>query len=349
MRRICVVAVILALVASSATQGEPASGARWKQFQPVAELGGIGGISMGAGEGLWFSGYTSFLRFASGRRPQVFTPGPHQPGPGGLGLSSDGRLYSAVCCDYSGTAGVLIVSSRGAIAWHKFPTIGESDGDIPNDGIVLGPDGNMWFSLYQHYGFITPAGTFTEFPIHLPGGLLYNSAAPGIARDGSGHIWIPVFKNNGSPYSGYMARIDVARGAREDLMTTPCQYVGAPVEGSDGKVYLACVHIVNSRQVVDLMLIRPNGGMRIISDPYQISFPNYSLNSSSYMTAAPGKIWFVTASPAGELGVYDIATRRFQAYAPPPSIGPLQLIGADRAGNIGFESNQYAIGEFFPS
>jgi hypothetical protein len=193
----------------------------------------------------------------------------------------------------------------------------------------------MWFSLAQHFGFITPGGAVTEFPIQLPPNQSEN-VAPGIARDEPGHIWIPIFKDEEPPYGGFLARIDVARGAREKLLTTPCQEVGAPVEGSDGLIYAPCAHVVGSQQVIDLMLIRPNGEMRIIADPYQITPNPYNPNSSQYMTATPGKIWFVTGSPWGELGVYDIVTARFQAYA--PTDGGTASTGADEAGHIGFES-----------
>jgi hypothetical protein len=178
----------------------------------------------------------------------------------------------------------------------------------------------MWFSLGQHYGYVTPAGAFTEFPIQLPPQQTEN-VTPGIARDESGHIWIPILKDEEPPYGGFLARIDVTGGAREVLLTTPCQQVGAPVEGSDGQVYAACAHVVDSKQVIDLMLVRPNGEMRIIADPFQITPNPYNPNTSQYMTATPGKIWFVTGSPWGHLGVYDIATGSFRAYSAPSGSG----------------------------
>ena len=64
------------------------------------------------------------------------------------------------------------------------------------DGIVTGPDGNLWFSEAEagNIGRLTPTGTFVEFAIPTAG-----STPQGIARGPDGNLW---FAENGGAKIG---------------------------------------------------------------------------------------------------------------------------------------------------
>ncbi len=169
--------VALGLAAhSAAAVAQP----RWKLYQPKAQVGGIGGISMGAGGAAWFSVERGVLRISADGAQRYFPAHRLQTGTGGLVLGADGRIYSAICCDESGVAGVFAIAPSGVRSFYRFPGDGSSLSQ-PNDGAALGSDGNVWFSLVGYYGNITPAGRITTYALQVPAGMYGNSQAPGIA------------------------------------------------------------------------------------------------------------------------------------------------------------------------
>ena len=68
---------------------------------------------------------------------------------------------------------------------HEFPTGDDAANSNPN-GIVAGPDGNMWFTNNGSFdvGRITPDGVVTEFDPTSPG-----AATQNIAVGQDGNLW----------------------------------------------------------------------------------------------------------------------------------------------------------------
>jgi streptogramin lyase len=82
---------------------------------------------------------------------------------------------------------VAVLPGQAAAA----PTITEFSTGITGEtvDIVAGPDGNVWFTVFNGYGFegkigrITPAGVITEFPVGVPG-------SPTVLANGpDGNLW----------------------------------------------------------------------------------------------------------------------------------------------------------------
>jgi virginiamycin B lyase len=83
-----------------------------------------------------------------GQSPQFITSG------------ADGKLYFSDNAGYK----IGVMTTSGAVTEYPLPS-----GNAPH-GIVLGPDGNVWFVAENYAGTstvgrITPAGTITEYPI----------------------------------------------------------------------------------------------------------------------------------------------------------------------------------------
>jgi len=113
----------------------------------------------------------------------------------GIAATGDGRIWFANH-QTSGDIGVGRVDADGANAtW--FDT--SDTGNPALQDLVLGPDGNIWFTEWDgtSVGKVTPTGTVTRYPSGSPGGNTYS-----IAVGDDGNLWY-VFHNNPSGGAAY--------------------------------------------------------------------------------------------------------------------------------------------------
>jgi sugar lactone lactonase YvrE len=88
--------------------------------------------------------------------------------------------------------------------------------DTSPSGIVLGPDGNYWFTEYAvGIGRMTPAGAVTEFTV----GITPGSRPLGIAAGPDGNLWFTEYQ------SGKVGRITPAGSVTEHQAGGSCHGV----------------------------------------------------------------------------------------------------------------------------
>jgi hypothetical protein len=279
----------------------------------------ISGISAGAGGAvstpdghLWFTGNGGLVRM-SGDGSYTILPTMSLSATS-LAAGADGRVYSTACCDASGNNVVLAVTSGGTVSTYVPPSR-----DRVNDGVVLGPDGNIWFTEFTHVARLRPDGSITEYKIALPDGLQANQVA-GVAS-ASGKIWFPINNYNVSPYRGYLASVDVGTGVIHQFHV-PCFDPQPVVGGPLGDLWAAC-RSPNST-TVNILRMTPKGHSTVYANPFGITY--YGANT---MIATRRALWFITfsaGSNANSLAALDEGTGKLRDFATPPSLGMLRAI-----------------------
>lgn len=160
--------------------------------------GYIGALSAGPDHNMWFTAYNCCSNPAS---INVITAGGAVTSYStntpfayiyGLAPSSDGQ--SLWFGDDQGDIGRIATAGGTVTSASTWNTPCQSSGYIcgSTDFMVLGPDGNDWFSDCEGYvGYVTPAGSVVEFdPTQLsgwPGGLIYPEQ---IAFDSAGNLYV---------------------------------------------------------------------------------------------------------------------------------------------------------------
>src|SRR5581483_874358 len=126
-------------------------------------------------------------------------------------------VFLAACSDNTPPA-----KATGTITEFRLPTAGSSP-----DGIVAGPDGNVWFTekIGDKIGRITSDGTITEFSLPNP-----NVLPGGITKGPDGNIWF-------AELGGNIGRITPNGTITEfPLMATPTLAEGLAA-GPDGALW----------------------------------------------------------------------------------------------------------------
>src|SRR5437660_12256405 len=110
-------------------------------------------------------------------------------------------LLLAGCSDNTPPA-----KATGTITEFRLPTNASSP-----DGIVAGPDGNVWFTekIGNKIGRVTPQGTITEFPLPTA-----NSLPSGITAGSDGNVWF-------TELEGKIGRITPQGAVTEFALPTP--------------------------------------------------------------------------------------------------------------------------------
>jgi streptogramin lyase len=238
--------------------------------------------------------------------------------PTGLVMGADFKVYSTGCCTLSGQSAVVVVDQIGGTVTDYT----NSSGDVMNDGVVLGPDGNIWFTEQTHVANINPSGVITEYPFPLPNGINANST-PGITES-QGRVWFPINNDNQPPYNGYIASI---RPKTRNIVEypVPC-FDPAPLvaAGRDGDIYAAC-RTVNST-TVNVLQMTTSGVTKVFPNPLGIS-----AFGSQAMIFQRKAIWFITfdgGSNPLSLGSFDTVTSGIADYPTPSGLGALQALSA---------------------
>jgi streptogramin lyase len=183
-------------------------------------------------------------------------------------------------------------------------------------GIVVGPDGNIWFTEYHgnQIGRLTPDGVFTEFPIPTPGG-----NPDGITNADDGNLW---FLELGA---GKLGRITPTGVITEYPMPNPdtnprgiasTGYTIAITEGSGNKIAFFSIAIQQFEGEAPVptlgsfpldVVVGPDGAFWFTeyfgNKIGRVDFPSYAITEYPIPTpvsgpyglafAKDGRLWFV--------------------------------------------------------
>lgn len=220
--------------------------------------------------------------------PLTYNSGTHFS-PLNMVKGADGRFYISTT-----TAGIL---GTFKVTGDSFSVQTIPSGDTSYDGgMVVGPDGNVWFTENSHIAKITTGNKITEFA--YPDGNTNNSYGS-IAVGSDGDIWVTEYNEP------YIDDVDV----NNDNITAyslPCNLIGL-VSAPDGNLYGGCGSTV--------VRITTSGTWSEITNPF--STDGYP---SGFTTGLNGNPWW-TASGNNELVEYDAVANQMHVFYPPSTYG----------------------------
>jgi streptogramin lyase len=179
-------------------------------------------------------------------------------------------------------------------------------------GIILGGDGNIWFTEGSHVGRLTPAGALKEYPTPQTMG------ASGLAWAPSGLVWFSTY--NASYHSYVLTSLDPATASVEQYDVPTTSSAVAMLATSDGALWFELTgqrdtlvrYDPATQQEAKFMAPRDFGG---------------SPCPGSIAVAPDGSIWFATQRlrgirfdkrvVGGGFVRFDVKAHRFTAYASP--------------------------------
>jgi serine/threonine protein kinase/streptogramin lyase len=198
------------------------------------------------------------------------------------------------------TATATVIPTATATARPNRPTgvvteFGLPTGDASPAQIVLGPDGNLWFTENDgnQIGRITPNGNITEFGVPTP-----NSTPDGITQGPDGNLW---FTENTANQIG---RLTPGGSFTEFTIPTADSHPSGITPGSDGNIWFG--EVTTNK----IGRITPGGDITEFTIPTPGGRP-------SGMTLGPdGNVWFVEINasqigritPAGAITEFPLPT-----------------------------------------
>jgi streptogramin lyase len=278
----------------------------------------------------WLTARDAIVHLAPNGQFTIYSTGSVQAT--GLAMGADDRVYSTGCCTSSGQYVVVAIDQiHNTVATYPSPS-----GDSMHDGVVLGSDGNIWFTEDTHVASITPGGAVSEYPIPLPNGLIFNSVSSITAVDQ--RVWFPINNDNQPPYNGYIASIS-PKTKKIVEYPVPC-FDPVPVVGAlNGDIYAAC-RTVNST-TVNIVQMTPAGATTVFSNPLGVS-----AFGGSAMIAEHAAIWFITfdggAHPLS-LGGFSLQSHQVADFPTPSGLGGLAALSAPPR-SAGVSGYVYALG-----
>jgi streptogramin lyase len=317
-------ALLCASLCSAAGASAVGSGP-WIVHQLPPGDGGVIGIAIGPDHrSVWFSAVPAsrnlLIRVDANGKTRSIPLGNWQPT--SIVFGTDRRVYTTShCCSFSNGPAVLAVSQNGRITAYLLPR-----DEQPNDGVVLGPDGNVWFTTNVSVRSISPSGQMTRYP--LPAG--YYDGQAGISVGVDGKIWFPLDRASSFAYGG-LGYIDPKSGAENAFGFPQCYYVEPIVAGTDGNVYGGCQLTLSGP--INVARITPSGALTIVSDPDGIVY-----SGGSEMVATLGKVWFISWYRTS-LSELDTRTLRVLQHPVPRALGSLRSIGFGPGRDIWAGSN----------
>src|SRR5579885_3133497 len=231
------------------------------------------------------------------------------------------------------------------------PSITEFAVPIANsdpEGIVAGPDGNLWFTEYQSskIGRITPSGTITEFA--LPNA---NSQPRGIATGPDGNLWFTEYGSN------QIGRITPSGTITQFALPNPCFNssfcIAGPwgiIAGPDGNLWFTdpggdqIGRITPGGRVTEFALPTPSSN----SGGGYGNAPGGNNTASGGITTGPdGNLWFPEAG-GDQIGRITPSGTITQFALPTANSDPVEItLGPD--GNLWFtETDGNQIGRITP-
>jgi len=168
----------------------------------------------------------------------------------------------------------------------EFPV--NAQNSIPQ-GIVAGPDGNLWFiesGRYPTIAKITVAGKITEYQV----GALDEFALGSITAGPEGNLWFTKWKQSGSPLQGAIGRITPGGTVTTFAITDGSRAYGLAT-GPDKKIWFTDL----GGNAVGRMSV--GGAIR------QFALPRRNAQPSGITTGADGRMWFAEGSWIASIGI----------------------------------------------
>lgn len=327
MRRLAFAFLVIAIAGCAARQAltPPVGGSRsvtpwviengksqghWKLFTPHTASTIYRGITAGPDGNVWFAdnnghalvrtqmtGKTKSFQLSFTENGMTFGFQPLNPVTG-----PDGKLYITTDnADPKNSAGMIgVLTTSGGFKIHDSP----SKDNLGNNGIAVGPDGNVWFAEKAHIAKITPAGAITEFT--YPSGLNDNASA-GVVTGPDHKVWFTEYftqkVSNIDPTTGVITEFDVSAPG--------CTGPQGLAVGTDGDLYFNCSFATIAKMTT-------SGSVTVISNPY--GTPDVP---QDMITGPNGHIWFTTAG--NTIAEYNESSGTLTGHVSPFNIGGLMI------------------------
>ena len=170
-------------------------------------------------------------------------------------------------------------------------------------GIVAGPDGNLWFSetTGPNIGKITPSGTITEYPVPSNGSFVQT---PWITGGPDGNLWFSDWGNNA------IGKSTTAGSVTEYPIPTSGAGPYVIVTGSDGNLWFVEYNadkvgrITTSGTITEFPIASGSGAQVIAAGPDgNVWVTETSLNEIAQITPSGTVTQFPTGSGSGPFGI----------------------------------------------
>jgi virginiamycin B lyase len=139
-----------------------------------------------------------------------------------MAVGADGKFYVL-----NESFHIFRATTGGAVTAFDIPS-GDSTAD---DGLALGPDGNVWFAEANHIGKITPAGAITEYAYPSQPG--FNTRG-GVTAGSDGNVWFSESSQNS------IGKVVPSTGAITMYPISARCTPAAVVLAKDNNVWFAC-------------------------------------------------------------------------------------------------------------
>jgi streptogramin lyase len=202
-------------------------GAQWVQLHVATLAGLLGPIVTGPDGDMWFidenAGGLAVVSMTGGFREFLLSG--HLGGNAvALAVGADKKFYISD----EATSITRVTSSGTAV---EIPIPSGDNTAIGSNG--LGPDGNIWFTEFNHIAKVTPAGVITEFAYPTqPNTNQYG----GVTAGPDGNVWFSESSNNA------IGRINPSTGKIKEFTISPQSCVPAAiVTAKDHAMWFACL------------------------------------------------------------------------------------------------------------
>ena len=236
---IAIVSTLLAACAAhagSVTPPVPASGGvpyvvqkgggkQFVEFNPKTLGGLFSAIVEGPDGNIWFIDENAhqLVRMSMGGSIREFNVESALPGNAvSMAVGADGKFYIT-----DESTSIARVTTGGKATEIPIP----SGDNTSIDGIAAGPDGNVWFTEFNHIAKVTPGGVITEFAYTTGGTNQYG----GVTAGSDGNVWFAQSSQN------QIGRINPTTGAIK-MFTIPVECIPAAVVlAKDNNVWFFCL------------------------------------------------------------------------------------------------------------
>lgn len=292
----------------------------WKQFTPKTISAVYREIVAGPDNNLWFADNNGdrIVRMRMDGSITEFlltlTEGGHVYGfaPTSIAVGADAKFYMICdgCADPITGGGLIgVTTTTGGFVKHNTP----SKDSPTNDGLGLGPDGNIWFAERAHIAKITTSGVITEFA--YPSKETQNIDSHPIGGP-DGNVWFTEY------FKHKVAKINPTTHAITEFdVLSKCSGPHGMARGPDGNLYFVCASNLLGK-------ITTAGAVSTISNPAGIS-----LTAEDIALGPDGHIWFSTAN-SDELGDYNTSTHLITYHTAPFRTGLIIDIAKGPDGNV---------------
>lgn len=201
-------------------------GGQWVTLHVQTTGGLLGPIVTGPNGSMWFIDELagSIAEVSMGGRTHEFSLSGHLPGNAvALTVGSDGRFYIS-----DEATSITRVTSGGAAVQISIP----SGDNTAIDSNALGPDGNVWFTEFNHIGMVTPSGVITEFSYPTQPNV---NQYGGVTAGPDGNVWFTESSNNA------IGRIKPSTGNITEFKLPQSCTPAAIVTAKDNDMWFACL------------------------------------------------------------------------------------------------------------